>query len=149
MPFYDAWWYPNPPSSNNGLPNAGLPHIEFLRTNGMQMMQAYTTGPMCGTSRYSTITSRYPSRALTNDEDEPSWVAIMSTKLEGNDCTRNNLAVQFRDGGYRTAMVGKFTHRMYQNQSESVETLHSLTPECHFATRQVASLVHRCIDIHI
>ncbi|KAL7546983.1 hypothetical protein ACHAWF_010305 [Thalassiosira exigua] len=129
MPFYDAWWYPNPPSSNNGLPNAGLPHIEFLRTNGMQMMQAYTTGPMCGTSRYSTITSRYPSRALTNDEDEPSWVAIMSTKLEGNDCTRNNLAVQFRDGGYRTAMVGKW-HLSYIDAStytydKAVETVNS------------------------
>ena len=42
-----------PDNDGNGLPN-----IDLLRTNGLQMMNAYTASPMCGTSRYSTITGK-------------------------------------------------------------------------------------------
>ncbi|KAL7540868.1 hypothetical protein ACHAXR_010440 [Thalassiosira sp. AJA248-18] len=112
MPFFDAWSRPpnNPddPNQIKPLPNYGLPHIESLRMNGMQLMQAYTASPMCGTSRFATITSRYPSRAASNDGDSPSRVVIPTTKLEGDDCLKNNIAVQFRDNGYRTAMIGKW-----------------------------------------
>ena len=64
LQFYDDWSAPpnNPiaPSEMNPIPrssdgNALLPNMEFLRTNGLQMKQAYTVSPMCGTSRYSTM----------------------------------------------------------------------------------------------
>jgi len=122
LPFYDTWGPPpnNPstPDQSHDLPNYGLPHIESLRLNGLQMMQAYTTSPVCGTSRFSTITSRYPSRALSNDEggDAPPIVKVPTTKLQGDDCIKNNLAVQFRDNGYRTAMIGKW-HLSYINRA--------------------------------
>ena len=71
--FYDIW---NPPPNNPDNPNQshvtssyGLPNIESLRLNGVQMMEAYTTSAMCGTSRFSTMTSRYPSRAVSNNKD--------------------------------------------------------------------------------
>ena len=71
--FYDIW---NPPPNNPDNPNQshvtssyGLPNIESLRLNGIQMMEAYTTSAMCGTSRFSTMTSRYPSRAVSNNKD--------------------------------------------------------------------------------
>jgi arylsulfatase A-like enzyme len=42
-----------------------LPNVERLCANGLQMTaQAYTAAStMCGTSRYSAITRRYPSRS--------------------------------------------------------------------------------------
>ena len=116
MPFYAEWDAPQlAPSNSVGrkrMPSAGLPHIESLRLNGVQMMQAYAASPMCGTSRYSTITSRYPSRALSNDSDEsPNDVIIRTTKLEGEDCTKNNIAAELRGNGYRTAMIGELLLR--------------------------------------
>ena len=76
---------------------------------------------MCGTSRYSTITGRYPSRSsygrsqsYTNLRD----VKIPSTKLEDmnsvlvddpNDCSENNVATLLKNKyGYRTGVVGKW-----------------------------------------
>jgi arylsulfatase A-like enzyme len=59
MLFYDDYGAPpnNPsePSKNVRIPSNGLPNIESLRNNGLQMMQAYTVSPKCGTSRYSTM----------------------------------------------------------------------------------------------
>lgn len=109
--FYDEWGAPpNIPNQSNlrtNMPSAGMPNIERLRLNGLQMMQAYTASPMCGTSRYSTITGKYPSRAETNSGN-PSVVTIPTTKLDGNDCTQENLAAEFKANGYRTAMIGKW-----------------------------------------
>eukprot|EP00522_Entomoneis_paludosa_P001916 CAMPEP_0172471286 /NCGR_PEP_ID=MMETSP1065-20121228/67739_1 /TAXON_ID=265537 /ORGANISM="Amphiprora paludosa, Strain CCMP125" /LENGTH=574 /DNA_ID=CAMNT_0013229381 /DNA_START=20 /DNA_END=1745 /DNA_ORIENTATION=+ len=104
------------------LPKASsIPNIEYLRRNGLQMKQAHTASPMCGTSRYSTITGRYPSRSawgrwwdFDNDVRE---VTIPAVKLadtagtgvpRGRDCTRNNIAQVFQGAGYRTGMVGKW-----------------------------------------
>lgn len=113
--FMDQWGPPpnNPetPNSANTIPPAGMPHIEALRTGGLQMKQAYTASPMCGTSRYSTITGKMPARSTTIREDheaQPSDITIPNTKLEGEDCTTENLAVTFKDAGYATAMVGKW-----------------------------------------
>ena len=39
-----------------------MPNLERLRKQGLQMTQAYTASAACATSRYSTITGRYPSR---------------------------------------------------------------------------------------
>ena len=45
------------------FPNGyGMPNLERLRTQGMQMMQAYTASSACSPSRLSTLTGRYPSR---------------------------------------------------------------------------------------
>jgi len=50
--FMDEWTPPpdNPDGSSeqDGFPPSGLPNLERLRTGGLQMMQAYTTSPVCG-----------------------------------------------------------------------------------------------------
>jgi len=96
----------------------GLPNINRLRRNGIQMMQAYTASPMCGTSRYSTLTGRYPSRSAVNrwnnHDDDRAQVKIPNTKLldvsakkipHGKDCSENNLAVVLKKHGYRTGVA--------------------------------------------
>lgn len=105
-----------------------IPNIERLRTNGLQMLQAYTASPMCGTSRYSTITGRYPSRSsYGRDMDGTNTVrrvTIPRTKLEdvttvsdGLDCTEHNLAVEFKANGYQTGVVGKWHLHSSDNQN--------------------------------
>eukprot|EP00588_Corethron_pennatum_P013768 CAMPEP_0194271594 /NCGR_PEP_ID=MMETSP0169-20130528/5336_1 /TAXON_ID=218684 /ORGANISM="Corethron pennatum, Strain L29A3" /LENGTH=1088 /DNA_ID=CAMNT_0039013977 /DNA_START=145 /DNA_END=3411 /DNA_ORIENTATION=- len=114
MSFFDVW---TPPPNSPGkrkptpLPDDGMTHLENLRTGGIQFMQAYTASPVCGTSRFSTITGKYPSRSISGRGDtseEKKNVNIPSTKLEETDCTTNNLAVTFQNNGYRTGMVGKW-----------------------------------------
>lgn len=122
--FLDEWTpppnTPNNPSSTDTFPDNdgnGLPNIERLRLNGVQMMQAYAGAPTCGTSRFSTITGKMPSRAASvrskaDSDSDPASVTIPTTKLQDvdgqNDCSEENLAVAFRDEGYETAMMGKW-----------------------------------------
>jgi arylsulfatase A-like enzyme len=75
--------------------------------------------PACGTSRFSTLTGRYPSRSAYNrernvDQDVAS-VVIPNTKLQnvgsvpdGNDCSQHNLAYVLQHNGYTTGAVGKW-----------------------------------------
>ena len=124
--FFERW---NPPahiSSRRGNGNVidwpvntDLPNLERLRTNGLQMAQAYTASPMCGTSRYSTMTGRYPSRAaysrVRNSGSEIGDISIPTTKIDdersvvdGDDCSYQNLAQLFASSNYHTGMVGKW-----------------------------------------
>jgi len=106
----------DPPPSNYGN---GMYHIDSLRLNGVQMMQAYTASPWCGTSRFSTITGRMPSRAAYSraadvniGSSDPQVVTIPTTKLADvggqNDCSEDNLARVFQNNDYRTGMFGKW-----------------------------------------
>jgi len=115
MQFFREW---NPPPNKpdkkkeiNFPPNNGMPNLEELRLKSIQFTEAYTASPICGTSRFSTITGKYPSRAVSamngSTEEERSDVNIPNTKLEGDDCTKNNLAATFQENGYRTGIVGE------------------------------------------
>ena len=144
LTFFDAWGRPPnnpdeltrfidfPDNDGNGLPN-----IERLRLNGLQMLQAYTASPVCGTSRYSTITDKYPSRAESSatrntDNDDVPEVTIPTTKLEGNDCSTENLAAAFSSEGYRTAMVGKWHLSRLGRNEYSYETAVNTVENCGF-----------------
>jgi len=124
MEFYDDW---SPPPNNPKVPNkknnfpAGwqLPNIDKLRTNGLWMKQAYAASPMCGTSRYSTLTGRYPARSASSRNintikgEDVAYVTIPTTKLTDddglNDCSEDNLAAVLQASGlYRTGMFGKW-----------------------------------------
>ena len=96
-----------------------LPHITKLQQNGLTMTRAYTASPMCGTSRYSTMTGRYPSRSANSRQRNAgqalSQVTIPTTKLQdittiddGLDCSVSNMAALFQSNGYRTGMFGKW-----------------------------------------
>lgn len=119
LPFYDVW---GPPPNNPADPdqfarfpaNFDLPNIERLRTQGVQLRQAYAASSSCGTSRFSTLTGKYPSRAVSNDsENTPNktlaQVTIPKTKLIDIDCSAENLAQALKNNAsYRTGAVGKW-----------------------------------------
>jgi arylsulfatase A len=121
FPFLSQW---NPPGHtlDADIFSIILPNINRLRTSGLEMKRAYTTSPACGTSRYSTITGRYPSRSsysretnIENGDQDLPWVTIPTSKLvdidsvgDGLDCSKSNMAALFRSNGYTTGMFGKW-----------------------------------------
>ena len=122
LPFLEAWTPPSHFDNANMILDPDvtqIPNLQTLLSNGVQMMQAHTASPVCGTSRYSTITGRYPSRSSTAREEEFGRVVgrvnIPRTKLldvsavpNGNDCSLNNLAQTFKTNNYATGVVGKW-----------------------------------------
>ena len=119
MKFYEDWSPPPHMPWNTGYPgedypgNSTLPNINKLRQEGLSMTAAYAAAPKCGTSRYSTVTGRYPTRSSharsgTADGDIPD-ATIPNTKLRDvtnrrgvctvpdcMDCSDNNIAQVFR-----------------------------------------------------
>jgi len=98
-----------------GFPsNYGMPNLERLRTQGLQMMQAYTASAMCSTSRFSTITGRFPSRSGVNRRENQnntliSSIDVANTKLHDidgktKDCSEGNIAAILQKDGYRTGV---------------------------------------------
>lgn len=149
--YFDPWTPPpkNPtsPNSSTPFPDYGLPNIERLRLNGLQMMQAYTASSMCGTSRYSTVTGKYPSRSARSREfaelngDDIAEVIIPRTKLvdaeEGGfpqDCSKENIAATFQRNGYRTAMIGKWHLSRIQIDTYTYESAVETVKACGFDT---------------
>lgn len=70
---------------------------------GFRWCKLTTASPLCGTSRYSTITGKNPSRAASSRAlaDKMPYSVIMSTtKLLDtggiNDCSNENIAAQFQ-----------------------------------------------------
>jgi len=105
-----------------------VPNINRIKNHGLEMTNAYAASTMCGTSRYSTLTGRLPSRSSYGRQiDQNEWnyfdggndflrkVTIPRTKLEdtwgvpdSRDCTSNNLAATLKQNGYSTGVVGKW-----------------------------------------
>ncbi|CAB9521489.1 Arylsulfatase E [Seminavis robusta] len=128
MAFFEEWgspahfpntgdgkkWHYDKGDSVNGLVN-----IDWLLQRRLRMTQAYGAGANCGTSRYSTMTGRYPSRSAMSRKENTgetiSWAKISNTKVQdvvdvvdGEDCTVYNLAQVLKEAGYRTGAVGKW-----------------------------------------
>ena len=92
------------------------PNIDKLAGDGMRFTDGYAAAPVCGPTRASILSGKYPSRTgythnwLTpNPEEEPFWGEGMPRtwhafmKLE-----ELTLAEALRDSGYQTAFVGKW-----------------------------------------
>eukprot|EP00536_Pseudo-nitzschia_multiseries_P014063 jgi/Psemu1/291231/fgenesh1_pg.652_\ len=145
FPFLDEW---TPPPNTPGTPDsgsadkfpayAGLPNIDSLRTNGAQMMQAYSAAPTCGTSRFSTLTGRMPSRSVSAKTRSelagwnPVWATIPTTKLEETDCSNDNMAVAFQSAGYRTGMFGKWHLTKIKEEVYTYERATDYVKRCGF-----------------
>lgn len=127
MNFYEDWnpppympWSGNYPGKE--FPGTStLPWITKLRDEGLDMTQAYAAAPKCGTSRYSTVTGRYPTRSSLSRKTakangiNPAAATIPNTKLQnvgtvddGQDCKVGNIAQAFKANNYTTGMVGKW-----------------------------------------
>ena len=83
------------------------------------MLQAYAASPVCGTSRFTTMTGRYASRSLSNRQsacqsgtyEDIAEVSNANTSLSempnSYDCDTNNIAAIVQRNGYRTGFSGK------------------------------------------
>ncbi|CAB9519655.1 Arylsulfatase G [Seminavis robusta] len=123
-----------------------LPHLTRFRANGLEMKRAYTASSMCGTSRYSTMTGRYPSRSSNSRQRNAGLdlplVTIPTTKLvdiatdgveDGLDCSVSNVAVMLQSNGYRTGMFGKW-HLYAGNRGDPYDysAIQSIIRSCGF-----------------
>jgi arylsulfatase A-like enzyme len=74
------------------------PHLDQLAAQGMRFTDAHASGPLCHPSRYGLLTGRFPFRTDTSRWREHALI----------EPGRMTIASLLRDGGYRTAMVGKW-----------------------------------------
>ena len=77
-----------------GHPFLKTPNIDKLATEGV-LLTNYFTNWLCGPSRASFLTGRYPVRT-------GFWSAPNETNLPANEST---IAQEMKDAGYRTALV--------------------------------------------
>jgi iduronate 2-sulfatase len=84
-----------------GAPGVKTPHIDALAARSVRFNHAYAQFPLCGPSRASMLTGRYPT--TTKIMDNTRWVGGLFP--EGKTLPRF-----FRDNGYETRTAGKIFH---------------------------------------
>ena len=85
---------------------AYMPHVQAMMKNGITFSHNYVTDSLCCPSRTSIFTGKYPhqSHVFTNGGDAGGFDTFMAW---GND--RDTFAAALsKEGGYRTALMGKF-----------------------------------------
>jgi len=87
-------------------PEVKTPNLDRLAAEGMIFDRAYCPNPTCTPSRASIITGAYPSQ-------HGAWA--LGTKLP-EDC--HVVGDDFRDAGYRTALIGKAHFQPVQSTPE-------------------------------
>jgi arylsulfatase A-like enzyme len=146
---FDSAWTPPAHFPGKSAAEYNLPHLETLRTNGLQMMRAHAASPLCGTSRYSTMTGRYPSRSALSRQRQSDvavlqTVTIPMTKLQdsarvqdGNDCSANNLAAILSQNSYATGMMGKWhLYNAGRNETYDYTAIQAAVRSCGFGTAE-------------
>ena len=96
-----------------GHPQAHTPNIDRLAARGTNFTNAHCQAPICGPSRASFLSGRYPFE--TGLYDQPRGKAKMvddATHFRGQLMTE-----YFAQHGYRTLGVGKITHGYPLNQA--------------------------------
>ena len=92
------------------------PNIDNLASRGMRFTDGYAASPVCGPTRSSILSGKYPSRTaythnwLTpNPEEQPFWgEGIPRTKHAFMKLEEFTLAEALKAHGYQTALVGKW-----------------------------------------
>jgi arylsulfatase A len=89
------------------------PHLDALAKGGTRFEHCYAT-PLCSPSRVELMTGRYPfrtgwTRLINREEDE-----FLDPKVP-------NFAHMLRDGGYRTAMAGKWQLARFEDHPDHLK----------------------------
>lgn len=84
-----------------GVAGIKTPHIDALAARSVRFNRAYAQFPLCGPSRISMLTGRYPT--TTKIMDNTRWVGGLFPEWK-------TLPRFFRDHGYETRRTGKVFH---------------------------------------
>lgn len=92
------------------------PNIDGLADQGMRFTDAYAASPVCGPTRSSILSGKYPSRTgythnflSPNPDEQPFWGdGIPRTEPAFMKLEEFTLAEALQDAGYQTAFVGKW-----------------------------------------
>lgn len=89
------------------------PHIDLLATEGVRFTQAYSACAVCSPTRAAILTGKYPARLLLTDwlpsgRWDPRSRLREGRFVRGLPAEEFTLAEALREGGYRTASIGKW-----------------------------------------
>ena len=92
------------------------PNIDKLASDGMRFTDGYAASPVCGPTRSSILSGKYPSRTgythnwfTPNPEEQPFWgEGIPRTEHAFMKLEEFTLAEALKVAGYQTAFVGKW-----------------------------------------
>lgn len=96
--------------ANNPRTFYETPHIDRLARDAMRFTNAYAANPVCSPTRFSILTGKYPTRAGTTNwfsgtREGRFRPAPLVDRMPLEEVT---LAEALKEGGYRTAFVGKW-----------------------------------------
>ena len=83
------------------------PVIDNLAAGGIKFTQGYANSPVCSPTRFALMTARYQYR-LRGAAEEPISIRTRGSDVLGLPPTHPTLPSLLRDGGYRTALIGKW-----------------------------------------
>lgn len=86
-----------------GSEDLHTPNLDKLAKSGIRFTQAYVAAPVCSPSRASLLTGRYPQRA-----GQVGNAPMERGSLGGLATEQYTMGELFKDGGYRTAHIGKW-----------------------------------------
>lgn len=89
------------------------PHIDQLAAEGVRFTDAYAACAVCSPTRAAVLTGKYPARLLLTDwlpsgRWNPKAKLQSGRFLRGLPVEEHTLAEALREGGYRTAHIGKW-----------------------------------------
>lgn len=82
------------------------PHIDRLATDGVVLTDFYMSSPVCSPSRAALMTGCYPQRVGLGRGE--TFDVLLPGDAIGLDPAEPSMPRVFKDGGYRTGMVGKW-----------------------------------------
>ncbi len=85
-----------------GTTGYATPHIDRIAREGMTFDQCYSAAPVCSPTRVALMTARYPAR------EEVGLHEPLTSHPTGLSPEPPTLPRLLKDGGYRTALVGKW-----------------------------------------
>ncbi|MCD2513154.1 sulfatase family protein [Comamonas endophytica] len=83
------------------------PVLDRMAANGLRLTQGYSNSPVCSPTRFAMITGRYQYR-LRGAAEEPIRSDSRGSTTLGLPPEHPTLPSLLRDGGYRTALIGKW-----------------------------------------